>query len=85
MRSGVKENKSPVWFPLASKFGFRKCANHIPIFANMALVQRSKNRIGGVMISVLSSSAVDRGFEYYGVKPKTINLVFVAFSLSMHH
>jgi hypothetical protein len=31
------------------------------------------NRINGVMVSVLASSAVDRGF-----KPKTIKLVFVA-------
>ena len=43
------------------------------------------NRIGGVMISVLASSAVDRGFEPRSVKPKTMNLVFVASPLSMQH
>ena len=36
------------------------------------------NRIGGVMVSVLASSAVDRGFESRSVKPKTIKLVVVA-------
>ena len=40
------------------------------------------NRIGGVMVSVLASSAVDRGFEPGRVKPKTIKLVFVASPLS---
>ena len=36
------------------------------------------NRFGGIMVSVLASSAVDRG-----VKPKTMKLVFVASSLSI--
>ena len=36
------------------------------------------NRIGGVMISVISSSVVDRGFE-------TMKLVFVASLLSTQH
>jgi hypothetical protein len=40
------------------------------------------NRIGGVMVSVLASSAVDRGFEPRSVKSKTIILVFIASSLS---
>ena len=36
--------------------------------------------MGGVMISVLASSVVDRGFESRGqVKPKTIKSIFVAF------
>ena len=43
------------------------------------------NRIGGVMVSVLASSAVDRGFEPDRVKPKTIKLVFVASPLSTQH
>ena len=34
-----------------------------PIFADIFLIQLSQNRIGGVMVSVLASSAVDRGFE----------------------
>jgi MOSC domain-containing protein YiiM len=40
------------------------------------------NRIGGVMIIVLASGAVDRGFELDRVKPKTIQLVSVASPLS---
>ena len=43
------------------------------------------NRIGGVMVSVLASSAVDCGFEPDRVKPKTIKLVFVASPLSTQH
>ena len=41
--------------------------------------------IGGVMVSVLTSSAVDRGLELYRVKPKTMKLVCVASSLSTRH
>ena len=42
-------------------------------------------RIGGVMINVLVSSAVYRGFEpRSGQKPKIIKLVFVASPLSTH-
>jgi hypothetical protein len=42
--------------------------------------------IGGVMVRVLASSAVDRGFEPRLVKPKTIKkLVFVAFPLITQH
>jgi hypothetical protein len=37
------------------------------------------------MVSVLASSAVDRGFKPRSVKPKTIKLVFVASPLSMQH
>ena len=37
------------------------------------------------MVSMLASSAVDRGFESDWVKPKTIELVFVASPLSMQH
>jgi hypothetical protein len=43
------------------------------------------NRIGDVVVSVLTSSAVDRGFEPRPVKPKTKNLVCVASLLSTHH
>jgi len=43
------------------------------------------NRIGGVMVSVLASSAVDRGLEPGRVKPKTIQLVFVASPQGTHH
>ena len=43
------------------------------------------SRIGGVIVSVLASSAVYRGFEPDRVKPKTIKLVFVAPLLSTQH
>jgi hypothetical protein len=38
------------------------------------------NRIGGIMVSVLTSSAVDRS-----VKPKSVELVSVASPLSTQH
>ena len=43
------------------------------------------NSIGGVMVSVLASSAVDRGLEPGRVKPKIIKLAFVASPLSTQH
>ena len=43
------------------------------------------NRIGGVMVSMLTSSAVGRGFESGRVIPKTIKLVFAASLLSTQH
>ena len=43
------------------------------------------NRIGGVMVSVLASSAVGRGFELRSVKPKTIKLVVVASPLRTYY
>ena len=42
------------------------------------MYRMSKNCIGGVMVSMLVSSAVDRGFKPHWVKPKTMRLVFVA-------
>ena len=44
-----------------------------------------QNRIGGVIVSVLASSSVDRGFEPLRVNTKTIKLVFVASPLSTQH
>ena len=44
-----------------------------------------EDSIGGVMVSVLASSAVDRGFDPRRVKPKTITMVFVASPLSTQH
>ena len=42
--------------------------------------------IGGIMVSVVVSSVVDRGFEPQSRKnPKTVNLVFVATPLSTQH
>ena len=49
------------------------------------ITRRKWNCIGGVMVSVLASSAVDRGFEPGQVKPKTIKLVCVASPLSTEH
>ncbi len=43
------------------------------------------NRIGGVMVFVLASSAVDRGFELPSSNQKTIQLVFVVSLLSTQH
>jgi hypothetical protein len=44
-----------------------------------------ENRIGDVMVSVLASSAVDRGFEPRSGQTKDYKVVFVASSLSTHH
>ena len=44
-----------------------------------------KHRIGSVMVSMLTSSVVDRGFEPRSVKPKTIKLVCIASPLSTQH
>ena len=44
-----------------------------------------RNRIDGVIVSVIASSAVYCGFEPGWVKPKTIKLVFVAYLLSTQH
>ena len=44
-----------------------------------------KHRIGGVMVSVLVSSAIDRGFEPRSGQTKDYKLVFVASPLSTQH
>jgi hypothetical protein len=41
---------------------------------------KSTSRIGGVMVIVCGSSAVDRGFEPDGVKPKTIQIDMCCYS-----
>jgi hypothetical protein len=43
------------------------------------------NSISRVIVRVFTSSAVDRGFKPHQVKPKTINVVFVAYRLSTQH
>ena len=43
------------------------------------------NRIGGVMVSVLISSAVDHVYSHSRVKPKTIKLVFSTTLLMTQH
>jgi hypothetical protein len=45
------------------------------------------SRIGGIMVSVIVSSSVDRGLKPWSgqIKPKTTQLVFVATPLSTQH
>jgi hypothetical protein len=45
----------------------------------------SEDIIGGVMISVLASSAVCRGFEHWLGQTKDEKLAFVAYPLSTQH
>jgi hypothetical protein len=52
---------------------------HVQMF-DVLYIAHVKQSLGGVMVSVFASSAVDRGFE-----PKTIKLVFVATPLSTQH
>ena len=42
------------------------------------------NHIGGVMVSVLAFSAVDRGFEPGSGQTNTIKLVFVVYELALY-
>ena len=53
-----------------------------PILSYDGLVycQTFKNRIGGVMVNVLASSAVDRGFEPRWCKPKDYKIGICCFS-----
>jgi hypothetical protein len=55
------------------------------IFSWRDLCQSVLNRIGGVMVSVLASSAVDLGLSPVRVEPKNIKLVFVASLQCMQH
>ena len=43
------------------------------------------DRLGGVMVSMLASSAECRGFDPRRVKPKTLKLVYAASLLSTQH
>jgi hypothetical protein len=52
---------------------------------NILHILFSEDRIGGVMVSVHISSAVDRGSSPDRVKPKIIKSVFVASPLSTQH
>ena len=44
-----------------------------------------KNRIGGVMVSILASTLVDRGFETRSGQTKDRKMIFLASPLSTHH
>jgi hypothetical protein len=48
------------------------------VFFQLYMIKIWYNCIVGVMVSMLTSSAVDRGFEHGRVKPKTLKLVFGA-------
>jgi hypothetical protein len=70
-----KKNKS---CPFEESFGKKSFIKKIIFFF--------QNRIGGVMVSVLASSAVDRGFEPQSGQTKDLMiLVFVASPLSTQH
>ena len=51
-----------------------------PFYNDTCYINYAYTHIGGVMISMLASSAIDRGFE-----PKTIKLVFAAYPLSTQY
>jgi hypothetical protein len=54
------------------------------IFISFLFIQQ--NRIGGVMVSMLASSVVDRGFEPRSGQTKDYEInIFVASPLSMQH
>jgi hypothetical protein len=58
------------------------CIQYILLYSIISFII---NHFSGVMVSVLASSAVDRGCEPGRVKQKTIKLVFVASPLSTQH
>jgi hypothetical protein len=60
-----------------------KHATHFHV--QVSIIKCKTNQIGGVMVRVLASSALDRGFEHDRVKPKTVKLVCVASPLSTQH
>ena len=43
------------------------------------------NHIGGIMVGMLDTIGVDRGFETGRVKPKTIKLVFATYLQSTQY
>ena len=53
------------------------------ISTELKLNVKISNRIGDVMVSVLSSSAVDRGFEPRSGQTKDYEMEFVASTLSI--
>ena len=58
------------------------------VFSNVYLhviLLDAKDHIGGVMVSLIASSVVDRGLSPDRIKTKTMKLVFVASSLSTQH
>jgi hypothetical protein len=57
------------------------------IFNEMMMIRFAlfQNHIGGVVVSMLASSAADRGFKPRSGQTKTMKLVFVASLLSTQH
>ena len=49
------------------------------------IIFHHQNHIGSVMVSVLSSSAVDRGFELRSGQTKDYNIFFFASPLGTQH
>jgi len=64
---------------------YKETANVFSMFALILGPPYSVNHIGGVMVSVFTSSAVDRGFGPGRTKPKTIQLICVSSPLSTEH
>ena len=54
----------------------------VHVILDLGILELTVNRTGGVMVSALASSALDREFEPDRVKPKTTKLVCVASPLS---
>jgi hypothetical protein len=57
--NGIHQGMSEMWIPLE----LQHSGSHQSEFNNQIWTPFRKNRIGGVMISVLALSAVGRGFE----------------------
>ena len=66
-------------FPPLNGHSLRPQLNKIVCFSS------PRNCIGGVLVSVLASGAVDQYSSLGRVKPKTIKLVFVASLLTTQH
>ena len=58
---------------------------NVEIISYIMVVNFISNRIGGIMVSVLASSAVDRGFEPRMGQTKDYKIGIVASPLSMQH
>ena len=63
-------------------YHYRICEHYCCIYILWPLFQCRINRIGGVMVSVLTSSAVDRGFELRLGHTKDYKIGICCFSLS---
>ena len=62
-----------------------RCLIHVQYVLSCMTISIINDHIGGVMVSVLASSAVDRGFEPRSGQKKTVKLVCVASPQSTQH